>query len=78
LTFAVGPPDDDDARFVAKLANLLKSNHSWPTDGLDTFKLGFELVRDEIGMRRDYLKRHAGDCTAQDDNVAVVKTARSA
>ncbi|MBR0825488.1 C4-dicarboxylate ABC transporter substrate-binding protein [Bradyrhizobium manausense] len=31
------------------------------TDGLDTFKLGYEFVRDEIGMRRDYLKRHAGD-----------------
>jgi hypothetical protein len=29
-------------------------------------------------MRRDYLKRHAGDQTAQDDNVAVVKAARSA
>jgi hypothetical protein len=42
-------------------------------DGLDTFKLGYEFVRDEIGMRRDYLKRHGGDHTAQDDNVAVVK-----
>ena len=31
------------------------------SDGLDTFKLGYEFVRDEIGMRRDYLKRHAGD-----------------
>ncbi|TPQ39620.1 C4-dicarboxylate ABC transporter substrate-binding protein [Bradyrhizobium guangdongense] len=31
------------------------------TDGLDTFKLGYEFVRDEIGMRRDYLKRHASD-----------------
>ncbi|WP_370115963.1 TAXI family TRAP transporter solute-binding subunit [Bradyrhizobium sp. USDA 329] len=31
------------------------------TDGLDTFKLGYEFVRDEIGMRRDYLKRHAGE-----------------
>jgi len=29
-------------------------------------------------MRRDYLKRHAGDRTTPDDNVAVVKTARSA
>ena len=27
-------------------------------DGLDTFKLGYEFVRDEIGMRRDHLKRH--------------------
>ena len=44
------------------------------SDGLDTFKLGYEFVRDEIGMRRDYLKRHAG----HEDNVVVVKTAQSA
>src|SRR6202011_5876326 len=44
------------------------------TDGLDTFKLGYEFVRDEIGMRRDHLKRHAG----HEDNVVVVKTAQSA
>jgi hypothetical protein len=43
-------------------------------DGLDTFKLGYEFVRDEIGMRRESLKRHAG----HDDNVVVVKTAQSA
>lgn len=58
------------------------------TDGLDTFKLGYEFVRDEIGMRRDYLKRHAGeaDKLAQDtapppqdeSNIVVVKTAQSA
>ncbi|MDA9508306.1 C4-dicarboxylate ABC transporter substrate-binding protein [Bradyrhizobium sp. CCBAU 11386] len=58
------------------------------TDGLDTFKLGYEFVRDEIGMRRDYLKRRAGeiDKTAHDagppqhddSNVVVVKTAQSA
>src|SRR6202030_4531481 len=29
------------------------------SDGLDTCKLGYEFVRDEIGMRRDYLKRPA-------------------
>ncbi len=44
------------------------------SDGLDTFKLGYELVRDEIGMRRDHLKRHAG----HEDNVVIVKTAHSA
>jgi TRAP-type uncharacterized transport system substrate-binding protein len=44
------------------------------SDGLDTFKLGYEFVRDEIGMRRDHLKRHASG----DDNVVVVKTAQSA
>ena len=44
------------------------------SDGLDTFKLGYELVRDEIGMHRDHLERHAG----RDDNanVVIVKTAR--
>ena len=44
------------------------------SDGLDTFKLGYEFVRDEIGMRRENLKRHAG----HDDNVVMVKTAQSA
>ena len=44
------------------------------SDGLDTFKLGYEFVRDEIGMRRDHLKRNAG----HDDNVVIVKTAQSA
>jgi hypothetical protein len=47
-------------------------------DGLETFKLGYEFVRDDIAMRRDHLKRHAGDKVAADDNLAVVKTARSA
>jgi TRAP-type uncharacterized transport system substrate-binding protein len=42
--------------------------------GLETFKLGYEFVRDEIGMRRESLKRRAG----HDDNVVVVKTAQSA
>jgi hypothetical protein len=44
------------------------------SDGLDTFRLGYEFVRDEIGMRRDHLKRHA----PHDDNVVSVKTAQSA
>jgi TRAP-type uncharacterized transport system substrate-binding protein len=44
------------------------------TDGLDTFKLGYEFVRDDIGMRREYLKRHGG----HDDHVVIVKTAQSA
>lgn len=42
------------------------------SDGLDTFKLGYELVRDEIALRRDHLKRHP---PAVDDNLVVVKTA---
>jgi TRAP-type uncharacterized transport system substrate-binding protein len=44
------------------------------SDGLDTFKLGYEFVRDEIGMRRASLKRQVN----HDDNVVVVKTAQSA
>src|SRR5207302_9876322 len=30
------------------------------SDGLDTFKLGYQLVRDELGMRRDHLMWDAG------------------
>jgi TRAP-type uncharacterized transport system substrate-binding protein len=44
------------------------------SDGLETFKLGYEFVRDEIGMRREHIKRHA----PHDDNVVSVKTAQSA
>jgi hypothetical protein len=45
------------------------------SDGLDTFKLGYEFVRDEIGLRREHLKRHPAP---QDDKVVAVKTAQSA
>src|SRR4029079_2044284 len=45
------------------------------SDGLETFKLGYEFVRDEIGMRRDHLKRHP---PPQDDKVVTGKTAESA
>jgi len=60
------------------------------SDGLETFKLGYEFVRDEIGMRRDHLRRHPPQTAAatpapapqapvaHDDNVVVVKTAQSA
>jgi TRAP-type uncharacterized transport system substrate-binding protein len=68
----------DELEAILRGAVIGLRDGSISTDGLDTFKLGYEFVRDEIGMRRDYLKRHAGDDTAQDDNVAVVKTARSA
>jgi len=47
------------------------------SDGLETFKLGYEFVRGELEIRREYLKRH-GDAVATDDNITVVKTARSA
>jgi TRAP-type uncharacterized transport system substrate-binding protein len=43
-------------------------------DGLDTFRLGYEFVRDQITMRRDHLKRHAG----HDDDVVIVKSAQNA
>jgi len=46
------------------------------SDGLDTFRLGYELVRGEIGMHRDRLERHAG--RDDNDNVVIVKTAHSA
>jgi len=51
------------------------------SDGLETFKLGYQFVRDEIAMRREALKRHAQDAAAaapHEDNVVVVKTAHSA
>lgn len=53
------------------------------SDGLETFKLGYQFVRDEIAMRRDALQRHANDpapvpAPAHEDNVVVVKTAHSA
>ncbi|WP_225160895.1 TAXI family TRAP transporter solute-binding subunit [Bradyrhizobium sp. BRP56] len=41
-------------------------------DGMDTFKLGYELVRDEIALRRDHLKRHPA---TPDENLVVVKAA---
>jgi hypothetical protein len=44
------------------------------SNGLDTFKLGYEFVRDDIIMRREGLTRRAG----HDDNVVIVKTAQSA
>jgi TRAP-type uncharacterized transport system substrate-binding protein len=45
------------------------------SDGLDTFKLGYEIVRDEIRLRREHLERHAA---FPDDKVVAVKTAHSA
>jgi TRAP-type uncharacterized transport system substrate-binding protein len=63
-----------------ELENILRGaviglrDGSISSDGLDTFRLGYELVRDEISMHRDHLERHAG----RDDNVVIVKTAHSA
>jgi len=33
---------------------------TFSTDGLDAFGLGYEFVRDGIGIRRDHLQRLAG------------------
>src|SRR4029079_8206969 len=35
------------------------------SDGLDTFKLVYEFVRDEIGLRREHIKRHSVQSNAQ-------------
>jgi TRAP-type uncharacterized transport system substrate-binding protein len=64
----------DELEGILRGAVIGLRDGSISTDGLDTFKLGYEFVRDEIGMRRDYLKRHAG----HDDNVVIVKSAQSA
>jgi TRAP-type uncharacterized transport system substrate-binding protein len=53
------------------------------SDGLETFKLGYQFVRDEIAMRREALQRQAHDAAAapapaHEDNVVVVKTAHGA
>jgi TRAP-type uncharacterized transport system substrate-binding protein len=64
----------DELEGILRGAVIGLRDGSISTDGLDTFKLGYEFVRDEIGMRRDYLKRQAG----HDDNVVIVKSAHSA
>jgi TRAP-type uncharacterized transport system substrate-binding protein len=42
------------------------------SDGLDTFRLGYEFVRDEIAMHSESLRRHG----SHDDKVVVVKAAQ--
>jgi len=64
----------DELEAILRGAVIGLRDGSISTDGLETFKLGYEFVRDEIGMRRDHLKRHAG----HEDKVVVVKTAQSA
>ena len=48
-------------------------------DGLDTFKLGYQFVRDEISLRRESLLRRAapGGPPAREDNVVIVKSAQN-
>src|SRR5437588_3549388 len=64
----------DELEDILRGAVIGLRDGSISSDGLDTFKLGYQLVRDEIGMRRDHLTRHAG----REDNVVVVKSAQSA
>ena len=64
----------DELESVLRRAVIGLRDGTISSDGLDTFKLGYEFVRDEIGMRRESLKRQSG----HDDNVVVVKTAQSA
>jgi NMT1-like family len=64
----------DELEAILRSAVIGLRDGTISSDGLDTFKLGYELVRDEIGMRRESLKRQAG----HDDNVVIVKTAQSA
>jgi TRAP-type uncharacterized transport system substrate-binding protein len=64
----------DELESVLRGAVIGLRDSTISSDGLDTFKLGYELVRDEIGMRRERLKRQDG----HGDNVVIVKTAQSA
>ena len=78
----------DELEGILRGAVIGLRDGSLSSDGLDTFKLGYEFVRDEIGMRRDYLKRHASEVEKmaapaalpppEDSNVVMVKTAQSA
>jgi hypothetical protein len=65
---------EDDLEAILRGAVVGLRDGTISSDGLETFKLGYEFVRDEIGMRREHLKRHA----PHDDNVVSVKTAQSA
>ena len=50
----------DELEAILRGAVIGLRDGSISTDGLETFKLGYEFVRDEIGMRRDHLKRPLG------------------
>jgi TRAP-type uncharacterized transport system substrate-binding protein len=78
----------DELEAILRRAVIGLGDGTVKSDGLDTFTLGYELVRDEIGMRRQSLKRQTGQDASQaghdkgqaghDDNVVIVKTAQSA
>ena len=64
----------DELKAILRSAVIGLRDGTISSDGLDTFRLGYEFVRDEIAMRRESLKRHGG----HDDNVVIVKSAQSA
>jgi hypothetical protein len=64
----------DELEAILRRAVIGLRDGTISSDGLETFKLGYEFVRDELAMRRESLKRHAG----RDDNVVIVKTAQGA
>jgi TRAP-type uncharacterized transport system substrate-binding protein len=65
---------EDELEAILRGAVIGLRDGTISSDGLETFKLGYEFVRDEIGMRREHLKRHA----PSDDKVVSVKSAQSA
>lgn len=80
---------DDLDRMQDELESILRGvviglrDGTISSDGLETFKLGYQFVRDEIAMRREALLRHPHEgapapAPGHEDNVVVVKTAQSA
>jgi TRAP-type uncharacterized transport system substrate-binding protein len=55
----------DELETILRRAVIGLGDGTINSDGLDTFRLGYELVRDEIGMRRESLKRQAGHDNSQ-------------
>ena len=65
---------EDELEAILRGAVIGLRDGTISNDGLETFKLGYQFVRDELGMRRESLKRRAGP----DDKVVIVKSAQSA
>ena len=64
----------DELETILRGAMIGRRDGTISSNGLDTFKHGYELVRDEIGMRRESLKPYAG----RDDNLVIVTSAQGA
>ena len=67
--------DDLQERFEAILKQVVAGlrDGTVSADGLDTFRLGYEFVRDTLQLRREALMRGAG----RDENVVMVAKAAS-